>query len=152
MEKKQIIVICTGNSCRSQMAEGFFRHYGNENLEIFSAGTHPSYVHPLAISVMQEKGIDISSHHSDSVQKYVDQPFDFVITVCDSAREKCPVFTNGKEKHHWGFDDPTANMNSDSTGYEGFRKVRDKIGQTIYDFLEHNGWLKETKGITHHSD
>lgn len=152
MEKKRIIVICTGNSCRSQMAEGFIRHYGNENLDIFSAGTHPSYVHPLAISVMLEKGIDISSHTSESVNTYVDQPFDFVITVCDSARERCPVFTNGREKYHWGFDDPTANIDNDITASDSFRKVRDTIGKTILNFLEGKGWLKAGKGITHDSD
>lgn len=134
------------------MAEGFIRYFGNENLEIFSAGTHPSFVHPLAISVMLEKGIDISSHRSESVEKYVDQLFDYVITVCDSARERCPVFTKGGEKYHWGIDDPTANIDNDSTASEAFRTVRDKISRTIYKFLDDKKWLKTSQKLTHHSD
>ena len=148
MEKKRFIVICTGNSCRSQMAEGLFRKYGNGKIDVYSAGTHPSFVHPRAISVMQEMGIDISGHLSEGVNQYVNDPFDYVITVCDIANERCPVFSNGKERLHWGFDDPTASgAGPEKTGagesavMKSFRRVRDQIGKTIYEFLNEKSLL-----------
>ena len=105
--KKRILVLCTGNSCRSQMAEGFLKSFDSE-LEVYSAGTNPSsQVHPKAVLVMGEVGIDISAAKPENIDPYLDQPFDYVITVCDKARETCPLFTgNVKEQLHIGFADP----------------------------------------------
>src|SRR2546430_1739354 len=107
-EKKRVLILCTGNSARSQMAEGFFRLETGESCEVVSAGTKPSQVRPEAIAVMNEIGIDISGHRSKSVDKFIGQEFDYVITVCDHAKELCPVFP-GRTKHlHWSFGDPAA--------------------------------------------
>lgn len=133
----KILVLCTGNSCRSQMAEGFFKTY-DQRLQVFSAGTHPAgQVNPHAIKVMGEVGVDISAQTSDHVDKYINLPFDYVITVCDDANEKCPVFV-GQVKHrlHIGFDDP-----ADATGTEEeimavYRRVRDEIRETFDKFFK----------------
>jgi len=139
--KKRILILCTGNSCRSQMAEGFLKSF-DKNLEVFSAGTKPSdKVNPKAIQVMKEIGMDISSGVPEDVDKYLQQPFDYVLTVCDNAKETCPVFI-GKVKHqlHIGFEDP-----ADATGTEEeilavFRRVRDEIKRDFFEF-----YLKELK-------
>jgi arsenate reductase len=125
---KRILILCTGNSCRSQMAEGFLRSFDSE-LDVFSAGTYPaSRVHPCAIAVMKEAGIDISSHSPKSVDQFLSLPFDYVVTVCDNAKEQCPVFS-GKVKHrlHIGFDDPAGAFGSDEEVMAEFRRVRDEI-------------------------
>ena len=125
---KKVLFLCTGNSCRSQMAEGFLKQYSN--FEVFSAGTDPGdFVQPFAIEVMREVGIDISSHKPEAVQKYLNNEFDYVITVCDGAKESCPVFT-GKVAHrlHIGFDDPHGKS------MDIFRRVRDKIKEKIDEF------------------
>ncbi|MFZ0390410.1 MAG: arsenate reductase ArsC [Calditrichia bacterium] len=132
---KRILILCTGNSCRSQMAEGFLKSF-DERLAVFSAGTQPSLeVHPLAIQVMAEVGIDISQNRPQHVDQYLDEPFDFVITVCDHARENCPVFHGETgEQLHIGFDDPAAARGSRSEILAEFRRVRDEIWQAFRQF------------------
>uniref|UniRef100_A0A7V2ZLH2 Arsenate reductase ArsC n=1 Tax=Ignavibacterium album TaxID=591197 RepID=A0A7V2ZLH2_9BACT len=133
--KKRILILCTGNSCRSQMAEGFLKSF-DENLEVYSAGTKPAdKVNPRAIQVMREVRVDISNGVPEDISKYINQSFDYVITVCDNAKETCPVFI-GKVKRqlHIGFEDP-----ADATGTEEeilsvFRKVRDEIKKDFYEF------------------
>ncbi len=126
--KKRVLVLCTGNSCRSQMAEGFLKSFGGD-IEVHSAGTDPAgSVHPYAIAVMKEAGIDISGAKPKSVTTFLGESFDYVITVCDHARETCPVFT-GKvgNRIHMGFEDPAGAKGSDEEVLGEFRKVRDKI-------------------------
>ena len=131
----RILVLCTGNSCRSQMAEGFLRHF-DPTLEVFSAGTHPaSRVHPRAVAVMKEVGIDISANVPKSVDQFLNLPFDYVITVCDNAKETCPVFT-GSVAHrvHIGFDDPAEVVGSEEEVMGEFRRVRDEINDAFFQF------------------
>jgi arsenate reductase len=125
--KKRILILCTGNSCRSQMAEGVLRHYGSDRYEVFSAGTKPSEVHPAAVRVMKEIGIDISGHQSKHVGEFAGQNFDYVITVCDNAKESCPFFPGAAKRLHWRFPDPPhASAITDAVLAE-FRNVRDPI-------------------------
>lgn len=122
----KILILCTGNSCRSQMAEGFLKSFGS-NLEVYSAGTKPEKaVNPKAIQVMKEKGIDLSRNYPKSVDQFIEQPFDYVITVCDSAKETCPVFS-GQVNHrlHMGFEDPAGTIGTDEEILDKFREVRD---------------------------
>src|SRR5688500_15575218 len=107
-EKKRVLILCTGNSARSQMAEGLLRHDGGGRFEVASAGTHPASVRPEAVEAMREVGVDISAHRSKSVDEFAGQEFDYVITVCDNAKESCPVFPSQTERVHWSFDDPAA--------------------------------------------
>lgn len=133
----KILILCTGNSCRSQMAEGFFKSF-DPRLEVFSAGTVPAgRVNPYAVKVMNEIGIDISTQTSDHVDKYIDQPYDYVITVCDDANEKCPVFV-GQVKHrlHIGFDDPADAIGTDEEILPVYRRVRDDIRETFEKFFK----------------
>jgi arsenate reductase len=132
---KSILILCTGNSCRSQMAEGFLKSLDPE-LEVYSAGTNPSNrIHPLAIQVMQEVGIDISLGHPKDVNQFLNRSFDYVITVCDNARETCPVFLGDmKEQLHIGFEDPAQVTGTDEQVLEIFRKVRDEIKRDFKDF------------------
>jgi len=127
LKQKKVLVLCTGNSCRSQMAEGIARALYGEQFEIFSAGTKPSYVHPHAITVMHEIGIDISNHRSKSVTEFVSQPIDFVITVCGNADQACPVFPGQSKRIHWEFEDPAHAEGSVEEVLDQFRKVRDTI-------------------------
>src|SRR5208337_5382839 len=113
MKKKRVLILCTGNSARSQMAEGLLRHDAGRRFEVESAGTKPSSVRPEAIAAMRELGIDISAHRSKSVEEFQGQSFDYVITVCDSARESCPVFFGAANRLHRSFEDPTALDGSD---------------------------------------
>lgn len=131
----KILILCTGNSCRSQMAEGFLRFFAKD-AEVYSAGTDPSgQVHPKAIQVMKEVNIDISAHSPKSVDEFIDKEFDYVITVCDGARESCPVFT-GKVKHrmHIGFIDPAEATGSEQEILTVFRNVRDQIRNDFFRF------------------
>jgi arsenate reductase len=137
-EKKRILVICTGNSARSQMAEGILRYEGGNRFEVFSAGTHPSYVRPEAIAVMNEIGIDISQHRSKSVDDFIAQPLDFVVTVCNSAKETCPVFPGDANRLHWPFDDPAAIQSDEAARLAAFRQIRDQIRERIMIFLDGN--------------
>jgi arsenate reductase len=131
----RILILCTGNSCRSQMAEGFLKSF-DSSLEVFSAGTSPATrVHPGAIAVMKEAGIDISSHSPKPVDQFLSLPFDYVVTVCDNAKEQCPVFS-GTVKHrlHIGFDDPAGAFGSDEEVMAEFRRVRDEIREGFRRF------------------
>ena len=132
---KRVLILCTGNSCRSQMAEGFLKSFGN-NLEVYSAGTSPAArVHPKAIQVMQEVGIDLTKNEPQNVDIFLEQAFDYVITVCGHAKETCPVFM-GKVKHHLhiGFEDPAEASGSKTEVLEIFRKIRDEIKTRFQTF------------------
>lgn len=131
----RILILCTGNSCRSQMAEGFLKSF-DPGLEVFSAGTHPEKeVNPFAIEVMREAGIDIGTNQPESVDQFVHQSFDYVITVCDGAREVCPVFT-GTVKHrlHIGFEDPAKIRGTNSFILSEYRRIRDEIQGGFSEF------------------
>jgi arsenate reductase len=135
-EKKRILVVCTGNSARSQVAEGLLRYEGGDRFEVFSAGTHPSYVRPEAIAVMNEIGIDISQHRSKSVDEFRGQSMDVVVTVCNSAKEACPVFPGDAKRLHWPFDDPAAVEGDEEARLAVFRRIRDQIHERIMIFLD----------------
>ena len=134
MAKKRVLVLCTGNSARSQMGEGLFRAEGGDGFEVFSAGTKPSSVRPEAIAVMKEIGIDISGHRSKSVDEFAGQPFDYVVTVCDHARDTCPVFPAGTGRIHWSLEDPAAVEGAEAKRLAAFRRTRDLIQQKVKAF------------------
>ena len=134
-EAKRVLILCTGNSSRSQMAEGLLKHLGGSGYEVFSAGTHPSVVNPLAIDAMREIGIDISRHRSKSVDEFVNEEFDYVITVCDRANESCPIFFGQAKRVHWGFDDPAAAEGANESRLSIFRRVRDEITQRLSELF-----------------
>ena len=134
MEKKKVLILCTGNSCRSQMAEGALRHYRGDRFEVFSAGTRPSVVNPIAIKVMKEIGIDISGHRSKHVDEFKGQQIDYVITVCDNAKESCPIFL-GVKPMHWPFPDPPHHQEITGAVIDEFRKVRDMIVEKFKGFI-----------------
>jgi arsenate reductase len=134
MGKKRVLILCTGNSARSQMAEGLLRHDAGERFEVKSAGTKPSSVRPEAIAAMDELGIDISGHRSKSVKEFEGQKLDYVITVCDSARESCPVFFGGAERLHHDFEDPAALTGSEEHRLNLFRRVRDELRGYLCEF------------------
>ncbi len=141
-EKTKILILCTGNSCRSQMAQGFLQSFDDKNLEVHSAGTKPAQkVSEKAIKVMKEECIDISDHKPKNVDLYFKQDWDYVITVCDHAKETCPIFP-GKVKHqlHIGFEDPSEASGSEMFVMSEFRRVRDEIKAGFYDF-----YLRELK-------
>lgn len=133
-EKRRVLILCTGNSARSQMAEGLLRHDGGESFEVFSAGVSPSRVRPEAIEAMREIGIDISDQRSKSVEEFADQLFDYVITVCDNAREQCPIFPAETSRLHWSFDDPAAVEGDEAERLAVFRRVRDEIRARLGEF------------------
>lgn len=135
--KPKLLVLCTGNSARSQMAEGLFRQALGDRFEVFSAGTRPSHVRPEAIAVMAELGIDISGHRSKSVDEFIGQDFRYVVTVCDNARESCPVFPAQTERQHWSFEDPAAAAGTQADRESAFRKVRDQIATKVRAFAAH---------------
>lgn len=139
MKKVKILIICTGNTCRSQMAEGFLKSF-DTGLEVYSAGTIAERkVNPFAVKAMAELGIDISQQNPEPVEKYLDQSFDYVITVCDGAKEICPVFTGDvKNKIHIGFDDPAAARGTEEEVLPVYRKVRDQIKEQFYEFYKIN--------------
>jgi arsenate reductase len=126
-EKKRILILCTGNSARSQMAEGLLRHEASESFEVVSAGVAPTQVRPEAIEVMREAGIDISGQRSKSVDEFTGEEFDYVITVCNNANEQCPVFPGDTKRLHWSFDDPARAGGDEATRLSVFRRVRDEI-------------------------
>ena len=117
-DKKRVLILCTGNSARSQMAEGLLRHDAGERFDVESAGTKPSFVRPEAIAAMKELGIDISGHRSKSVEEFDGQHFDYVITVCDNARETCPVFFGAAKRLHHSFEDPAAMEGTEKNGWQ----------------------------------
>jgi arsenate reductase len=132
---KHVLFLCTGNSARSQMAEGLLRAMGGDRYEVFSAGTRPSTVRPEAIAALAELGIDISSHRSKSVDEVLNRDIDLVITVCDNARESCPVFPARAARLHWPFEDPASVVGTEAERLAAFRKVRDQIQAKLREFL-----------------
>ena len=131
--KKNVLILCTGNSARSQMAEGLLRHEAGDRFEVSSAGTKPSQVRPEAVAALSELGIDISNHRSKPVDEFSGRDFDFVITVCDAANEACPVFP-GTQRLHWSFEDPAAVKGSCEERMAAFRRIRDQIHERIRAF------------------
>ena len=136
MNKQRVLFLCTHNSARSQMAEGFLRALAGDRFEVASAGTEATRVHPLAIRAMADVSIDISGHASKVVDALVDQPWDYVITVCDAANEACPVFPRKSSRLHWSFEDPSRAAGSDAQRLDVFRRVRDQIARRITDWIK----------------
>jgi arsenate reductase (thioredoxin) len=133
--KKRVLFLCTANSCRSQMAEGIVNQYLDDKIEAFSAGITPTVVNPWAIKSMKEIGIDISGNRSKSMTEFEGQRFDYVITLCDSANEQCPLFFGGVKKMHMGFHDPATAAGSDEEIMAAFRKVRDEIKTRLLEYF-----------------
>ena len=143
--KKCVLILCTGNSCRSQMAEGLWHHLGGDNWEAYSAGSRPAgFVHPLAVAAMAELGIDISEQVSKHADQFVGRDLDLVVTVCDGARESCPVIPGAKATLHWPLADPAEAVGSDDERLAVFRRVRDTIRERIGQHL------RETPPATAH--
>ncbi|HXS94077.1 MAG TPA: arsenate reductase ArsC [Candidatus Limnocylindrales bacterium] len=134
MDKKRVLILCTGNSARSQMAEGLLRHDAGDRFTVESAGAKPSRVRPEAIAVMKEAGIDITSHRSKSADEFAGQDFDYVLTVCDQAKESCPVFFGKATRLHQSFDDPAAVEGSEEKRLGEFRRVRDELRSYLKSF------------------
>ena len=131
----RVLVLCTGNSCRSQMAEALIARAGGSRVTVASAGTHPSTVHPMTIRVLAELGIDWSSARSKSMAEFVDQPFDLVVTVCDDAREACPVFPGAGRRLHHAFPDPAIVTGTEAERLEAFRQLRDEVSAWAEELL-----------------
>jgi arsenate reductase len=129
--RQNVLFLCAGNSARSQMAEGLLRHLAGDRLNVYSAGTKPSIVNPLAIATMKETGIDISDHYSKHVNECFGKTFDVVVTVCDNAKESCPIFPGVSRQLHWSLDDPAAVQGSDDFKLAAFRTIRDELIQRI---------------------
>ena len=141
MLKQSVLILCTGNSARSQMAEGLLRHMAGDRFEVASAGTRPSIIRPEAISVMRELGIDLTAHRSKSVDEFQGRPFHYVITVCDNAKESCPIFPAVTQVMHWPFQDPPGpNEETEAVRISAFRKVRDEIKMRFAKELEDGVW------------
>lgn len=136
--KKKILVLCTGNSCRSQIAHGYLQMFGGHKVEVYSAGVETHGVNPKAIATMQEDGIDISSHTSNNVLEYQGIDFDFVITVCDNAKERCPYFPGKAMKFHYNFPDPAKAVGTDEEVKKEFERVRNLIKNYCQDFIKDN--------------
>jgi arsenate reductase len=135
VKKQRVLIVCTGNSARSQMAEALIRHEAGDGFDVFSAGTQPALVRVEAVAVMRELSIDISSQRSKPLQEFEGQIFDFVITVCDRAREECPTFSGAPERLHWPFEDPAAFTEVGEERLHAFRRLRDKIHARVMVFL-----------------
>lgn len=133
--KRKVLFLCTGNSARSQMAEGMLRELAGDRYEVISAGTHPVGLNPYAVKAMEEIGIDISDHVSERVDDYLDQHFDYVVTVCDQAKEACPIFPGATSMLHWSFEDPAKAEGTYKERLVTFRRVRDEITARIRQFL-----------------
>lgn len=135
---KRILVLCTGNSCRSQIAEGYVRYFAGDKAEIYSAGIETHGVNPRAIATMKEDGIDISNHTSNNIDEYKNIDFDFVITVCDNAKERCPFFPTEAKKFHQNFPDPAKTAGTEEEILEQFRQVRQMIKNYSQQFVSDN--------------
>jgi arsenate reductase len=135
-ECRRVLVLCTHNSARSQMAEGFLRVMGGGHLDVESAGTEATRVHPLAIRVMDEVGIDLRAHTSKTLDRFLDETWNYVITVCDNANERCPLFPGAASRLHWSFDDPSAVTGPEDERLAAFRRVRDEIRARLRQWLE----------------
>lgn len=133
--KQRVLILCTGNSARSQMAEGLLRARAGDRFDVFSAGTHPTRIRAEAIAVLAELGIDASHQRSKSVDEFAGQPFDFVITVCDNARESCPVFPAATKRIHWSLTDPAAVEGSAETRLAAFRRTRDELAGRLEQWI-----------------
>lgn len=133
---KNILVLCTGNSCRSQIAEGYLRYYAREKANVYSAGVETHGVNPRAISIMNEVGIDISNHTSNHVDEFANIDFDLIITVCDNAKERCPYFPSKAERFHYNFPDPAKAVGTEEEIMNEFRMVRDLIKDFCKDYVE----------------
>ncbi len=144
--KPTVLILCTGNSCRSHLAEGFLRAAAGDILDAQSAGSKPAgYVHPLAIKVMQEVGIDISAHQSKHMNNFLKQPVETVITVCGNADQACPLFPGQANRHHWGFDDPAHATGTATEKLAVFRRVRDQIKMVFEAYAD--GRRDQTKAV-----
>jgi len=135
-KKAKVLFICTGNACRSQMAEGLLREMAGDRFDVYSAGSHPSRVHPVAIRAMKEVGIDISKHTSDSISTYFGYGIDYVITVCDNARQYCPTFPGNAQKIHWSIKDPFRSWSRDLGRINDYRKTRNELYDLIEQFIK----------------
>ena len=135
MTKKRVLFLCTHNSARSQMAEGMVGHLAGDRFEPFSAGTEATHVRPEAVEAMREVGVDISGQRSETLDRYLGKPFDYVVTVCDDANEACPVFPEARERLHWSLPDPSAVTGGNGERAEAFRSVRDEIRTLILSDL-----------------
>jgi len=135
---KKILVLCTGNSCRSQIAEGYLRHFAKDKAVVYSAGVETHGVNPRAIAIMKDDGIDISAHTSNNIDEYFEIDFDYVITVCDNAKERCPYFTTNAQKFHYNFPDPAKAQGTENEIMDEFRTVRDMIKEYSENFIEDN--------------
>jgi arsenate reductase len=133
---KKVLVLCTGNSCRSQIAEGYLRHFAGNKASVYSAGVETHGVNPMAIATMKSDGIDISSHTSNNIKEYVGIDFDYVITVCDHAKERCPFFPSNATKFHYNFPDPAKAQGTAAEIEIAFESVRDMIKQYCADFIK----------------
>ena len=133
--KTKVIFICTGNSCRSQMAEGLLRDMAGNRFEVFSAGSHPSRLHPASIIVMAELEIDISNHSADSIDEYLDKNIDIIITVCDNARQVCPVFPGNVKRIHWSIDDPFHGWGAEPSDLIPYRETRETLKDRLESFI-----------------
>ena len=136
--KKSLLILCTGNSCRSQIAEGYFRHFAGDRINVYSAGIETHGVNPQAIATMLEDGIDISGHTSNHIDEYSDIAFDWIITVCDHAKENCPYFPSKAERFHHNFPDPAKATGNPEEVREAFREVREQIKEYAKRFVEMN--------------
>lgn len=135
MTKPRVMFLCTGNSARSQIAEGSLRHLAGDRFEVVSAGTEPAGLNPLAVEVMREVGIDLSGHRSKAVEEYLGEHFAFLVTVCDAAREKCPIFPGAVQRLHWSLADPAAEKGDLEQRRAAFRRTRDEIAERVRAFV-----------------
>ena len=131
----KVLFLCTGNSARSQMAEGLLRSLGKQHFDVYSAGTHPKEINPLAVAVMQESRIDISGQRSKDLSEFLGQDFDYIITVCDRARDNCPTFPGDNQRIHWSFEDPAAAVGDAHHKLEVFRRIRNEIRTRVAIWL-----------------
>jgi arsenate reductase len=138
-DKRKVLILCTGNSARSQMAEGILRHDAGDKFEVVSAGTQPGQVRPEAVAVMNEIGIDISMHRSKSVDEFAHENFDYILTVCDNAKESCPIYPGHTNRLHHNFEDPAAVQGSSEERMKAFREIRDQIRSYLREFPRFEG-------------
>ena len=139
VKKQKVLFVCTGNSCRSQIAEGLLRDMADDRFDVFSCGTHPSRVHPNAIAIMEEWGIDISNHTSDDINDYLDKGINIVISVCDHANKLCPIFPGDVQRIHWSVDDPFRGWNQNESQLDNFRETRQDLKIRIQKLLDDTG-------------
>ena len=137
LKKSKILILCTGNSCRSHMAEGLLREIGGDLFDVYSAGAKPAgYVHPMAIQVMKEIGVDVSGHSSKHLDQFLDAGINTVITVCGNADQNCPVFPGKVHRYHWGFEDPPKAVRADESELDAFRRIRDEIAKVFGAYVD----------------